>query len=126
MSLRQENQKLRNRVEELESLAGLDLLQPLSCQMVVVTRKQAKVLGLLMKNVGRVVSRDMIYDYVYGHLPECDQPKTPIVDQILHQLRHRLKERGVAIGIEIGLGWYLREEDVRRLRETLAGALWIK
>jgi DNA-binding response OmpR family regulator len=120
-----ENVRLRERVRELESLAGLDLLEPMCCTRVTLTRKQARLLGLLLKNVGRLTTREVIFDYIYGHLKECEQPTPPAVDQILHQLRGALGEHGIEITNEVGLGWYLTADAIKAVIE-LTGTLWIK
>lgn len=121
-----ENKRLRDRVQELEALAGMNLLESLTCQRVVLTRKQAQVLGLLMTKANKILSRGAIFDYLFGHLPDCDQPSMPSVDQVLHQLRRVLKLHGLVIRNEPGSGWYLNDQDIEEIRTVMTGTLWIK
>jgi DNA-binding response OmpR family regulator len=104
-----------DRIEELEYLAGLTLLKP---KQIHFTRQQARLVGLLLtRGVMHVVSREMIFDYLYGGLPECDQPLHNAIDALIHQLRKIVKPYGNFIKSEFGEGWYLTEEGAEKLLE---------
>jgi len=118
LKLKRENRTLRDRIEELERLAGLDLFIPSQKVKLYLTRKQAEILGLLVTHVNRAIPRDVIFNYLYGGLPDCDQPGTHgCIDAQIFNIRKVLKPHGALIELEYGQGWFLSHQSAERIRE---------
>jgi two-component system cell cycle response regulator CtrA len=72
-----------------------------------VTRKEYKILELLALRVGKVVSKEMFLDHLYGGLEE---PDDKILDVFICKLRKKLEcasEGKKYIGTEWGRGYFL-------------------
>jgi DNA-binding response OmpR family regulator len=75
---------------------------------VRVTRRQFDVFTQLAQAKGRPVSRELLWDAMFGHLPDCDEPEAvKNLDVHLHRLRRAIKPLGLAIERNYGRGWSL-------------------
>ncbi|KAA6225100.1 MULTISPECIES: response regulator transcription factor [unclassified Campylobacter] len=68
---------------------------------ITLTLKEFDLLGLLMKNYGRVFSRDELLELVWGY----NVSSTRTVDMHINTLRFKLKQYGKAIKTIHGLGY---------------------
>lgn len=106
-----ELQRLRDRVEELEDLAGMgDDDVSLLRQATGLTLAQCKILGVIRKR-RRIAPRQMIHGYVYGGRPECDQPDIKIIDVLISQARKKLRPLGIEIETGWGTGYQMTEPN---------------
>jgi DNA-binding winged helix-turn-helix (wHTH) protein len=101
-----ELEQLRDRVEQLEGVLGLNLHLP----SLNLTALQSKIFGIMMTR--EIVSRDMFLDAIYGDRPEPD-PKT--IEVHLTLLRRKLSPHGICIRNSYGIGWYLTAADKAKL-----------
>jgi len=101
--------------ETAELTAGNIIYNPgqhiLSCQgnEVKLTFKEAQLLELLLLNKNRVLSKDRIFDKVWGFNTESD---ITIVEIYVHHLRKKVSWENSGIRIETvrGVGYRLKEE----------------
>lgn len=78
---------------------------------VLLSKTEALMFELLLKRVGRYVSRETIYDYLYQD--RCDGgPFTSIIGVRLCKIRKKLTAIGVKISNAHGQGWMLQPELV--------------
>src|ERR1700722_2789179 len=83
-----------------------------------LTPIQSRLMSMLFKYPGKVVTKQSIWVTLYGSLPEVDQPKDPrLLDVHMCKLRKRLKKSDVAIEIENvwGRGWRMNEASCQKL-----------
>lgn len=93
---------LRDRVEELEALLGLQTFHATSLKL---RPSEEALLSLLLKGALVVPSRALIV--IYGGLPEADQPDLKIIDVWLCKLRRKLRPFGITIKNDWGRGYYM-------------------
>jgi two-component system cell cycle response regulator CtrA len=48
--------------------------------------------ALLVRRTGRALSKETIYDHLYAHRPDCDQPDIKIVDVYVCKVRRKLAQ----------------------------------
>lgn len=111
---------LRSRIEYLEAqvdeLRSLLRLEPetnfvsRARAVLGITQHQAQILWALWP--ARPVSRNQIYDAVWGHLPDGPFPK--IIDVQMHRLRRAMPE-GVKIEVVWSLGYHLLPDGKAKL-----------
>ncbi len=119
MTAAEEIQQLRDRIEELEDLAGMgndDML--LLKQALGLTPAQCQILGIIRKRSG-IASREMIYGYLYGGRPECDQPAIKIVDVLMVNVRRALLPHGIKIDTVWCIGWQMSEKNRTALKALM-------
>jgi hypothetical protein len=110
-----EVQRLRDRVDELEQILGVDLSLTSRLRGVLgITRDQARMLGLLLNR--NMVTHDAMFTVLYGDRPECDQPQPKVMDVQLCKLRKVTSQRGVDIKTLVGEGWQMLPEDKTKVR----------
>lgn len=71
-----------------------------------IPRKELAVLECLLERRGRIVSKTLLTDHVYGIGADVDQTA---VEPLVSRLRRRLADYGVAIKTARGLGYMLEE-----------------
>jgi DNA-binding response OmpR family regulator len=116
--LRVENQGLRDRVEELTRVLGVD--QSLTSRLRDVLGLEpglAPILGMLMSR--SFVSHSSLYTVLYAGRPECDWPEPKVMDVQICKLRRKLKKHGVTILTRWGEGWSMAAPDKARVRALL-------
>lgn len=76
--------------------------------VVRLSHQQAVVLGLLLKQPGRLVYRETLMVVLHGDA--LDPPHEKSLDLVMHRLRERLRPIGLARHIEVvrGDGWVWR------------------
>ena len=86
-----ELQRLRDRVEELELILGMgedDI--SLIRQITGLTPTQATLVSILYRR--RVtLTKETLYQAIYGGVAECDQPQVRVLDALIHQARKALR-----------------------------------
>ncbi len=113
-----EIERLRDRIEELETLLGLRLSLP---NVLGLTPIEEKIVGLLVAR--DIVSRDYIHSCLYGHLPECDQPEPKTVEVHICKIRNKLKARGFfGIRNRYNVGYYIEAATRAALKEYQVAA----
>jgi DNA-binding response OmpR family regulator len=119
LKLRQQLRDARDRIAELEHQAGITLFQPPEEHSVHLTPQQGQLLGLLLtRGVMKIVTRDMIYVYLYGALPACDQPQPNTIDVMICKIRKVLKPFNVRIDTDYNNGWYLTKESAEHITQA--------
>ena len=68
--------------------------------------KEYSILEMLIKNMGRVISKELLIEYVYG-LPEEVNPNT--LEVAIHRLRKKLSPEGFNLRTIRGLGYLLEK-----------------
>ena len=86
-------------IREVRSAAGVTRLRPTGFLL----------LSELVRHPGRVVSRSVVYDVLYGHNPNCPDPKD--LDVAIHRLRGALGKHGMTIATHRGFGWSISPSD---------------
>lgn len=105
---RRQNKPLAS--EKLEAAGWI--FDPLRCEVVKdnktikLTIKEALLLELLMRNYGLVVSKERIWEVVWGFSATTEMAN---IDLYIHYLRRKLNTS--YIKTVRGIGYYLREED---------------
>jgi len=105
---RRQNKPLAS--EKLEAAGWI--FDPLRCEVVKdnktikLTMKEALLLELLMRNYGLVVSKERIWEVVWGFSATTEMAN---IDLYIHYLRRKLNTS--YIKTVRGIGYYLREED---------------
>jgi DNA-binding response OmpR family regulator len=110
-----EIERLRDRVEQLEEAFGINLQLP---NEFGFTPLEMKILGILVAR--SIVSKDTIFDVVYGSLPENSQPGIKIVEVHIVKIRRKLLGKGWSIRNRSGVGYYL-DPDARAALRNLCG-----
>lgn len=113
---RDELQRLRDRVAELEGLLGI--ADGFELQRLGLSPTESMVCGMLLKRA--VVSHEAIFTALYGDRSECDQPNFNMVTTLISLLRRRLKVFNVGIRNERSRGYYILESHKALLRAALA------
>ena len=119
-----ELQHLRDRVEELEMILGMgedDV--SLVRQITGLTPTQATLVSILYRR--RVtLTKETLYQAMYGGMAECDQPQVRVLDSLIHQARKALRPFGVNISTVYGGGGFSMDELSRaRFKALLAERL---
>jgi len=98
-----ETDRLRDRVEQLEQLVGVD--RSLTSRLRTAFGLEpgvAQVMGMLLKR--DFVTHDALYVVLYAARPECDWPDARIVDVQISRLRRALRRHGITIKTQWGEG----------------------
>uniref|UniRef100_UPI003BAAB766 helix-turn-helix domain-containing protein n=1 Tax=Stappia sp. TaxID=1870903 RepID=UPI003BAAB766 len=112
--LRDENERLRARIDELEHALFRDVSLPIEWRLTV---QEARVFGILVTR--SLATRTAILAALYDDLGR-DQAEAKIVDVFVCKIRKKLKPFGIEIHTRWGEGWYLDEDQ----RESLRQMLW--
>ena len=105
----------RERIADVERLLAIDDPKPL---IIKVSRTERILMELLLKR--NMLTREVAWGILYGHRPDADQPQYSVISSTIHHLRNRLSRHGVKITTEFGTGWYLTDEDRKKLEQLLA------
>ncbi len=105
----------RERIADVERLLAIDDPKPL---IIKVSRTEQILMELLLKR--NMLTREVAWGILYGHRPDADQPQYSVISSTIHHLRSRLSRHGVKITTEFGTGWYLTDEDRKKLEQLLA------
>lgn len=79
---------------------------------------QSRILGLLLRK--DTVTKDMIVDALYGDRADGDVPEPKTVDVLICQLRRKLKPHGIEFKTWYGVGYFMDEDNRKRLRAYAA------
>lgn len=112
-----EMQYLRDRVEMLESEIGFK--RELMFDLLLSDAEQT-ILRILYKRAQ--ISHASLWIVLYGHLPDCDQPETKIVDVYICRIRAKLAEYGIQIENLWSFGYRLAPADKAKLRALIKPA----
>ena len=113
-----ENQRLRDRVEELEMLLGKDTsLASKLCAAYQIEPEMADVLALIFNR--NFVSHQSMFTVLFGARPDCDQPDPRVMDVQICKLRRKLRPYGITIKTQWGQGWSMPVASKDRLRAML-------
>jgi hypothetical protein len=113
-----ELQRLRDRVEQLEEVLGINPTMACRLHMAFSLETQlAEILGMLLSR--EFVTRGGLYAVLYGDLPESQWPQEKTLDARLFHLRKALQPHGISIITRWGHGWYMRQEDKTKVRAAL-------
>lgn len=109
-----------DRIEELEGIVGLRAEFPLAFKLRPMPRK---IFGLLLSSAGWV-SMEAIEIALYGHLPECDQPRNPRAAIKVHvrNMRIALNAVGIEVDTIFGPGGYWLPPAMKQKARTLIDA----
>ena len=78
--------------------------------LVRLSPSRIRILTALYNARGRPVAKEVLYDALYGALPDCDQPKCPTVLPVqIHSIRKAIKPLGLIIETAHRFGWQLRD-----------------
>lgn len=113
-ALEDENETLRERVRQLETLLGSRQTIPL---IFGLTAHEERLIGMLL--VREHMSRTQLLESMYGHLPAGDEPGPKIIDVWVCKMRQKLKPFGIKVQTKWGSGYYLDKEGKARLQKYL-------
>mgnify|MGYP002831762714 FL=1 len=109
--LRDENERLRARIDELEHALFRDVSLPIEWRLTV---QEARVFGVLVTR--SLATRTAILAALYDDLGR-DQAEAKIADVFVCKIRKKLKPFGIEIHTRWGEGWYLDEDQRESLRQ---------
>ena len=70
---------------------------------------EAAMVRTMLNAFPKVVSREGLYDAVYGALPDCDQPAPKIIDVMVCKIRLKVEPLGVQIVTKWGRGYAINQ-----------------
>ncbi|GAB4071727.1 helix-turn-helix domain-containing protein [Ancylobacter sonchi] len=113
-ALEAENERLRQRVDQLETALGTDFIVPVEWRLTV---SEARCVGVLLKR--DVATKDAIMAALY-RADGREEADIKIADVFICKIRKKLKPFGIAIETRYGIGWEIpaRREIVRLLGGT--------
>ena len=79
----------------------------MSGSIIVFSKQEFVILETLIQSRPRVVSRDAIYDALYGLLPDCDGPELKIIDTHICKIRKKIAAVDLVIETRWGIGYAL-------------------
>lgn len=112
--LEAENSRLRARIEQLESAAGMDFVAPLEWRL---TAQETRVFGGLLAR--EIATKDAVMAGLYRDVHR-DEAEIKIVDVFVCKIRAKLKPFGLPIETLWGQGYFLKPEVKVAVRERLA------
>ena len=111
--LETENEMLRERVRQLESMVGISFESP---PMFGFTRAESTIFGVLMKN--RLASKESLMMAIYRDHQQ-DEAEIKIVDVWVCKMRRKLTPFGIAVQTQWGQGYFLSAEHKAIARTML-------
>ena len=113
-----ELERLRARVEELEFY-----INNINRELSTTARhwpfhlppKAALLLAVFIKHKNRVLTKEVLWQYLYGLRPEVDQPGRGSVDVFICKIRQRLGRFGVHISTVYKIGYFIDNENHAKL-----------
>jgi len=97
------------RIAQLEAILGFR-----DVSILGFTPGQSRMLGLLLRK--GTVTKDMLFDALYGDRPDADVPDLKTIDVLVCQLRRKLKPHGIAFKTWYGVGYFMDEASKQKLR----------
>ena len=70
---------------------------------------EAAMVRTMLNAFPKVVSREGLYDAVYGALPDCDQPAPKIIDVMVCKIRLKVVPLGIQIVTKWGRGYAINQ-----------------
>lgn len=117
-TLERDIDQLRDRVDQLERVLGIDQSMTMRLRTALkITADQAKILGMMLRRAR--VTRDGIFDALYGDKPDCDWPDEHVLDVQISHLRAALKVFRIEFVTFVGDGWSMEPAEKLRLRQLL-------
>lgn len=113
-----ELEQLRARVAELEfhfNEIRLELERYALSWPFHLSPLQGVILGLFLKHKNRVLTKEVIWRYIWGMRPEDEQPEPKIVDVYICKIRAVLRRHDVAIETMWGRGYLIDDENHAKL-----------
>lgn len=114
--LEAENERLRDRIAQLEDAMGLDFVAPLEWRL---TRAETALFGVLLAR--EFATKEALLAGV-ARDPTGDAPEIKIVDVFVCKARRKLRPFGIEIETIWGRGYRLTPESKAAARAQLAGA----
>lgn len=74
------------------------------------SKSESEILGIFIKRLGRVVTKESLWILLYGHLPNAE-PDPKIIDVFVCKIRKKLAAHKIPVAIDNiwGRGWMIRE-----------------
>lgn len=113
-AVEQENDMLRERIDQLEALLGMRTLAPIEFGL---TPNEARAFGVLLAR--DVATKDAIMSALYGGKADIDQAEPKIVDVFICKTRKKLKPFNIEIKTSWGSGYYLDAATKARVRAMM-------
>ena len=113
-ALLEENERLRERIAELERLLGMEFDAP---PQLSLTTAEARVLGVLTQK--GFATKDALMSALYWNRPDGDMPEIKIVDVFICKLRKKLTRFDLPIETVRGQGYRLTDETRQRVRNMM-------
>lgn len=110
-ALEAENERLRDRVEELEALFGQRWLPPMA---FALTGSEARLFGRFLR--GGLCTKDHLMTVCYrdGRMLDGEEPEMKIIDVFVCKLRRKIKRWGLEIGTVWGQGYQMSPEMITK------------
>lgn len=113
-------QRLQDRVEELEALLGVgndDVSRLLT--VLDATPQQCEMVGFMLRR--SVATRTALHTVLFGARPDSDQPEIKLIDVQMVRVRAALKKIGIEVRTEWGSGgWAIPRADKVKLRRLMS------
>lgn len=110
-----EIERLRDRIEELEGLLGLNLKLP---NEFGLTPTEMQCVGAIIRR--GILNQEAIFTAVYGSRPESQQPDMKIIDVYLCRIRRKLTPKGFALKNNFSVGYYFEPPARDALKQLCA------
>lgn len=98
------------RIAQLEAILGFR-----DVSILGFTPGQSRMLGLLLRK--DTVTKDMLFDALYGDRVDSDVPDLKTIDVLVCQLRRKLKLHGIEFKTWYGVGYFMDKDSKQKLRE---------
>lgn len=112
-ALTSENERLRDRIDQLEAVQGMKFLTPIEWRL---TGSESRVFGVLMAR--EVATKDAVMAALYRDTSK-DEAEIKIVDVLICKARKKLAPFGVSIETRWGEGYFLTPATKALVREML-------
>lgn len=109
-----DNERLRDRIEQLEGAMGMRFLTPVEWRL---TGSETRVFGVLMAR--EFATKDAIMAALYRSDGARDEAEIKIVDVFICKARKKLREFGVKVETRWGEGYYLTPTTKDQVRAML-------
>ena len=112
LELEAENEELKFHIAEIETGPKEYVEWPFR-----LTVGENSLLGFFMSKKGSLITRSQAFNFMYGLVPESEQPDPKIFDVWLVKLRRKTGPYGVAFETVWGVGWRLPLSSYDRLMQ---------
>lgn len=120
MTTASEVQALKDRIEQLEEVLGIDRSTTGRIREALgIDPIHAVIVGVLLSR--KFVTRDGLYTVLYGARPEAEWPEEGQLDVLMCRLRPRLEAKGLTVETKYGEGWSMSKADKAKLNAMLNG-----